>query len=196
MSRIEDDDRASADLVGRRQAIGLDQRHLVGLGARGCGPDEFGAEGLGGRLGEVDHQPRRLAVRGWQHEGALDRHRLADVEDDARAAPREKPVAPARDEAAPGQSGVGGRSELDLRQIEDDAIGIGKGERADLDLLAEIEDEARLFLVAGDARIACPRHRRTGRVEGRPQCRDGVRPRARRIGGSARSATKARARQR
>ena len=78
----------------------------VGVGDRGLqfGP-VFGAERLneGGAvdLFQLEHQPRRLAVGGFQHVGVCNFGRTGQIEHDPRAARHHQTVAEGLDQAAP-----------------------------------------------------------------------------------------------
>ena len=99
---------------------------------------------------QIDHQPRRLAGRGLEHEGLVDPHRLADIDHDARAALHDQAEAERLDQAAAGLAGLGRQVERHLRQVDHHPIGIGEREGAQIDLLREIHDEAGLGVIAAD----------------------------------------------
>jgi hypothetical protein len=130
----------------------------VGLGDPGpqFGP-VFGRQRLdkGGAvdLFEFEHQPRRLAVGRLQHIGFGDLGRSGQVEHDPRSARHDETVAERLDQSPPASAGSGRKLEIDLGQVDDHAIGVRQGKGPKLDRLVEIEDEAGLFGIAGQASV-------------------------------------------
>ena len=122
--------------------------------------------------GEIDHQPRRLARRGIDHEGLVDPHRLADIHHDARAALHDEAEAERLDQAAAGFAGLGRQVEGHLRQVDHHAIGIGEREGPQIDLLREVHDEAGLGVVAADPGVGRHRIGRRWRARARPRSAD------------------------
>jgi hypothetical protein len=51
----------------------------------------------------------------------------------------------------------------DLREVDDDPVGIGERECPQIDLAREVEDESGLGIVAAKANVGCPRDGLCGR---------------------------------
>ena len=73
---------------------------------------------------------------------------------DARAALHHQAEPERLDQAAALLAGLGRKLERDLRHVDDHPVGVGEREGADVDLAAEIDDEARLRFVAADPHVA------------------------------------------
>src|SRR5262249_20833928 len=82
-----------------------------------------------------------------------DLRRPSQVEDDSRTSGHDEPITERLDQAASVRAGADRQLEADLRDIDDDAIGIVQRESSKLDGLVEIEDEASLLGVAREPRI-------------------------------------------
>ena len=107
--------------------------------------------------GEVEHQPRRRAVGGIHDEGLVDADRLGDVEHQPRAAGHDQAVAEGLDQTSSAVSGIRRQLKPHLRNIDDDAVGIGERKDVQIDLAVEVHDEAGLRLIAANARVGCHR---------------------------------------
>ena len=141
-----------------------------GIGVRDRGT-QFGTilgrqrldEGGPVHLLELQHQPRRLAVGRLQHIGIGNLRRTRQVEHDSRAARHHEAISERLDQTAPCRAGTGRELEIDLGNIDDDAIGVGQREGAELNGPVEIEDETGLFSIArqagagSDREIGCRR---------------------------------------
>ena len=102
---------------------------------------------------EIDDEAGRLIAPCLEHERLIHEERPVHIDDDARLARREQPVAVAGDEAPLLGAETLGHLEADLREIDDDAIGIGEREDVDLDLLRQVGDEPGAGPVASQSRI-------------------------------------------
>lgn len=107
---------------------------------------------------QIHNQPRRLGVASVEHEGLVDEEGTIHVDDDAGFARREQSVAVGLNQSARLVVESGRHLKADIRQINNDAVGIVEGKGADVDLLREVSDEARASMVAGDAGIFGDRH--------------------------------------
>ena len=115
---------------------------------------EVAQERLAVDRGQIEHQARRLAVDGVEHEGLVDAHRPRRVDHDARAAGHDEAEAERLDEAAPALAGPWGEVEHDLRQVDHHPVGVGEREGGHVESLRQVDDEARAGLVAAEAGIA------------------------------------------
>ena len=77
----------------------------------------------------------------------------AEVDDDARFARREQPVAIGGDETPLLLADPVGHLKADIGRIDDHAIRIAEREHMHVDLFRQIGDEARALPVAGDAGV-------------------------------------------
>jgi hypothetical protein len=133
-------------------------------------------------LFELQHQPRRLAVGGVEHIGICDFGRPGEIEHDPRTARHDQAIAKRLDQPASGSAYPGGKLKADLGQVHDHPVRVGKRKSGELDGLVEIENEASLLAVAGqagrrgdrknrrDGRGGCLIFRRTGGSLGTYQC--------------------------
>ena len=138
---------------------------------------EVAHEGLAVERREVEHEAGGLIVGGIDHHGLLHPRRAGKIDDHARAALHDEAETERLDQAAPRLPRAGREPERDLRHVDHHPVGIGEGEGADVDLAAEIDDEAGLAVVAPQAYLA--RHREVARL---PALGHG---RAGRLGGGA-----------
>ena len=76
---------------------------------------------------------------------------MREVDDHAGAALHDQAVAERLDQAAAVFAGPGRELEGHLRHVDDHPIRVGEREGADIDLVAEIDDQAGLRLVAADS---------------------------------------------
>ena len=130
------------------------------IGAGGAAVDrDFVQERLAVGLSQIEHQPCRRAIGRVDDEGLLDSRRLGEIENQTRAALHHEPEAERLDQPAPGLAGFRRQLEYHLRDVDDDAIGIGERESVKLDLAAEIHDEAGLRFVAAETHIGRDRKR-------------------------------------
>ena len=135
--------------------------------------DEQGGK-LGGR--EIEQETRGLVVGGLDHHGLLDPRRAGEIDDHARAALHDQTEAERLDQAAPRLPGLGRELERELRHVDHHPVGVGEREGADVDLVAEIDDEAGLAIVAAEAHFA--RHREVAHPAARRADRAGALGRA------------------
>ena len=133
---IEHDQRPRVRAFGRRFALA--PRRRCRCPARLVLDREVAQEALAIDRHEIDHEPRRLALDGIEHEGLVDPHGTRDVEHDARAALHHEAEAERLDQAPAGLTGLGRQTEGHLRQVDHHAIGIGERKCAQIDLLREI----------------------------------------------------------
>ena len=89
------------------------------------------------------------------HESLVDHDRPDRIDHDAGLALGKKPVTEGADQPAPLFPNARRHLELDLRQIDNDAIGICQQEGAEVDRIRQVGDKARALKVAADARIPC-----------------------------------------
>ena len=176
-----------AAMAGIDHDHGAQIRRRCGLGhsGRGGGSDVRGIRDGGPQFGpafrpkrlnkdgavdllQFKHQPRRLAVGGVEHVGVCDLGRAGQIEHDPRTARHHQAIAERLDQPASGGAGACGKLKIDLGDIHDHPIGIGQGEGAKLNGLVEIEDEAGLLAVAGQADVGGDREvRRSDRCRAR-----------------------------
>ena len=81
---------------------------------------------------------------GFEHEGLVDSGGLGEVDDHAGAALHDQAVAERLDQAAAVFTGAGRELEGHLRHVDDHPIRVGEREGADIDLVAEIDDQPGL----------------------------------------------------
>ncbi len=106
---------------------------------------------------EIEHQAGRLALGGVEHERPADPDRTGDVYHDAGAPAHDETESERLDDAPAVLAGLGRELEIDLGNVDDHPIGIGNGEGAHIDPVAEIDHEPGLLVVAGEAGVG--RHR-------------------------------------
>src|SRR5262249_22895314 len=107
---------------------------------------ERGLEGLLVRGHKNDDESRRLVIARLEHKGLVDQERSTDVDDDARLPWRKQPIAVGRDEAPLLFADAVRHLKVNVRGIDDDAVGVAKGKDVDIDLLRKIGDEASTLL--------------------------------------------------
>ena len=117
--------------------------------------------------GEVEHQPRRMAVVGVHDERLVDAYGLGEIEHQAGAALHHQTKAERLDQATAAFAGLRRELEGHLWDVDDDTVGIGKRECVQVDLAGQIHDEADLIVVAAEPHVArdrigvgCRRRRR------------------------------------
>ena len=71
---------------------------------------------------------------------------VPQIDDQAGAALHDQAEAERLDQAAARLPGLGRQPERDLRQVHDHPVGVGEGEGAHVDLLAQVEHQAGLAL--------------------------------------------------
>ena len=122
--------------------------------------------------GELEHEAGRLIVGGIDHEGLVDARGARQIDDDARAALHDEAEAECLDQAATHLPRLGRKLERDLRHVDHHPVRIGEREGVDVDLAVQIDDQARLRVIAAQPRLArhrkiiWPAARRSGRAAG------------------------------
>ena len=154
MAGIEHDERPRIGGIGLRHASRAD----ASARAEFFVERDFAQETVAVGRDQIEHQPRRRAVGRIDDKGLVDARRLGQVEHHARAARHHQPEAERLDQPSPALAGLRRQLKRDLRDVEDDAIGIGQRKDVQIDLAVEIHDEARLRLVAAEPRVG--RHRK------------------------------------
>ena len=149
VSGIDNDKRARVAIDFRRRFA---RPSRCGLGRTICQRD-VAHEAIAIGRDEIEHQTRRLTFGRVEHERLFKTHRSFCIEHDAGAALHDQAVAKRLHQAARLLARFGGKLESGLRQIDHHAIRIGEREGGDVDLPAEIDDEARLLVVSADPDI-------------------------------------------
>jgi hypothetical protein len=139
--------------------------------------DRNGAqEGVAIGRDKLEHEPVRLSIGGIERERFFDPGRAAEIDHDARPALHDEAETERLDQPAAGLARLGRKLEGHLRQVDYHPIGIRQRKGAKIDLLAGIDDEAGLRLVAGEPDIAGDG--KLGRGAGRRRGRAGALARA------------------
>ena len=125
----------------------------VAFRLRRLGLFQLGEEGLLVGRHEVDHEACGLVVARFEDEGLVDEKGPGDVDDDARFAGREQPVAIGGDKTPLLLADPVRHLEAHIGRIDDHAIRVAEREDMHVDLFGQIGDEARALAVAGNARV-------------------------------------------
>jgi hypothetical protein len=110
--------------------------------------------------GQLDDEPRGLAICGIQDIGLLDPRRAGQIEDDAGPAGHHQAIAERLDQAASGMPDPRGKLERGLGNVDDHPVGVRQGEGMEIDPAVEVENEPGLLVVAGEAHVLSDRKRR------------------------------------
>ena len=115
----------------------------------------FVQEALSIDRNEVEHKARRVTIRRIHDESLVDAHRLGHIKHDTRTALHHQAEAKRLDQPPPVLPHLRRQLEDDLRDIDDDPVGIGKREGVEVDLAGQIHDEAGIRLVATQPDFGC-----------------------------------------
>ena len=167
MAGIDHDHRAG---IGWRSRLCRHARGRRGLCVGDC-RTQFGPrlrrqrlhEGGAVDFGQFQHQPRRLAVGGFQHVGTGDLRRSRQIEHDPRSAGHHQPVAECLDQPSARGADARRQPEAHLRHVDHHPVGIGEHEGAVGDRLVEVEDKTGLLGITGQAGVGGNREVGDGR---------------------------------
>ena len=160
----------------QRPLVGAVRRRRAALRRFGAGgfavERDFAQETLAIGRRQIEHEAGRRIGRGVDDEGLLDAGGLGQIEHHARAAGHHQAEAKRLDQAAAALAGLGRQLKRHLRDVEDDAVGVGERKGAHIDLAAQIHDEAGCRLVAAEPDVGRDRKRvGAGVVAGGPAAR-------------------------
>jgi hypothetical protein len=108
---------------------------------------------VAGRRDGINHEARRLAIGRLDDELFVDCHRAGDIDDDPRFALGYESIAEGGNQPPPLGPCSFRQDEMNLGQIDDDAVWIGEREHHRVDRRGHVGDEADAAIVSDDPGI-------------------------------------------